>query len=47
MASTLSEPELKNAEKMFSEWKPQVTALTLKAKGGIRAAEEHLKTAKN
>ena len=45
MASLLSEPELKNAEKMVSEWRPQATALTLKAKRGIRAAEEHLKTA--
>lgn len=45
MASLLSEPERKNAEKMVSEWRPQATALTLKAKMGIRAAEEHLKTA--
>jgi TPR repeat protein len=44
MAATLSEPELKNAEKMVSEWKPQVTALTLKARSGLRAAEDHLKT---
>lgn len=47
MATLLSEAELRNAEKMVSEWKPQVTALTLKAKSGIRAAEEHLKTARN
>jgi tetratricopeptide (TPR) repeat protein len=46
MAASLSEPDLKTAEKLVSEWKPQVTALTVKAKSGIRAAEEHLKTAK-
>ena len=43
MASMLSNPELQNAEKLVSEWKPQPTALTLKAKRGIEAAEEHLK----
>jgi TPR repeat protein len=47
MATFLSAAELKAAEKMVAEWKPQVTALTLKAKKGISAAEDHLKTAKN
>lgn len=47
MASMLSKPELQNAEKLVSEWKPQPTALTLKAKRGFKAAEEYLKTAKN
>jgi hypothetical protein len=47
MASMLSKPELENAEKLVFEWKPQPTALTLKAKRGIRAAEEHLKSARN
>jgi TPR repeat protein len=47
MASMLSKPELANAEKLVSGWKPQPTALTLKAKQGISAAEEHLKTARN
>lgn len=47
MASLLSGPEVRNAEKIVSEFRPQATALTLKAKLGIRAAEEHLKTAKN
>ena len=47
MAGILTEPELAKAEKLVSEWKPQPTALTLKAKRGITAAEEHLKTAKN
>ncbi|MCK1361382.1 tetratricopeptide repeat protein [Bradyrhizobium sp. 199] len=47
MASMLSKPELEKAENMVSEWKPQPTALTLKALNGIRAAEEHLKLAKN
>lgn len=47
MASLLSEAELKSAEKFASTWKPQVTALTVKAKSGIRAAEEHLRTARN
>jgi TPR repeat protein len=44
-ATLLSKGELEKAEKMVSEWKPQPTALTLKAKSGFRAAEEHLKTA--
>src|SRR4051812_7729032 len=43
MSAFLSEPDLRNAEKMVSDWKPQQTALTLKAKSGIRAAEDHLK----
>jgi TPR repeat protein len=43
MATILSKPELEQAEKLVSEWKPQPTALTLKAKSGFRAAEEHLK----
>jgi hypothetical protein len=47
MASLLSKPELENAEKLVSEWKPQPTPLTLKAKRGFGAAEEHLRTAKN
>jgi uncharacterized protein len=47
MAAILTKPELKNAEKLVSEWKPQPTALTLKAMRGVKAAEEHLKTTKN
>ncbi len=47
MAAMLSKPELETAEKLASEWKPQPTALTLKAKRGFSAAEDHLKTAKN
>jgi hypothetical protein len=47
MAGILSKPELEKAEKLVSEWKPQPTALTLKAGRGITAAEEHLKTNKN
>ena len=47
MATFLSKPELAKAEKLVSEWKPQPTALTLKAMRGITAAEEHLKTTKN
>lgn len=46
MASMLSKPELENAEKLVSAWKPQPTALTLKAKSGITAAEQLLRTAK-
>ena len=44
MAGMLSKPELAKAEKLVSEWSPQPTALTIKAKSGIRAAEELLKT---
>jgi hypothetical protein len=47
MAAMLSKPELENAERLVSEWKPQPTALTLKAKRGFRAAEEHLRAIKN
>ena len=47
MAGILTKPELTNAEKLVADWKPQPTALTLKAKRGITAAEEHLKAAKN
>jgi uncharacterized protein len=43
MAGILSKPELENAEKLVSAWKPQPTALTLKAKRGIQAADELLK----
>jgi len=47
MAAILSKPELEKAEKLVSEWKPQPSALTLKAKRGIEAAEEHLKATRN
>ena len=47
MASMLSKPELEKAEKLVAHWKPQPTALTLKAFSGFRAAEEHLKVAKS
>jgi hypothetical protein len=47
MATILSKPELAKAEKLVSEWKPQPTALTLKAKRGFTAAEDYLRTARN
>ena len=47
MTAILSKPELENAEKLVSAWKPQPTALTLKAKRGITAAEEYVKAAKS
>jgi uncharacterized protein len=47
MASMLSKPELAKAEQLVSEWKPQPTALTLKAQRGVRAAEEYVKAARN
>jgi len=47
MAGMLSKPELEKAEKLVSEWSPKPTALTLKAKRGVSAAQELLKTAKN
>ena len=46
-ATRLTREELEKAEKMVAEWKPQPTALTIKAKTGFSAAEEHLKTARN
>ena len=36
MAAILTQPELAKAEKLVSEWKPQPTALTLKAKQVLR-----------
>jgi TPR repeat protein len=47
LASRLSKPELEQAEKLVAEWRPQPTALTLKAKRGVSAAEDLLKTARN
>lgn len=47
MAAMLSKPELEKAEKRVSEWKAQPTALTLKAKMGVGAAVELLKSTKN
>jgi TPR repeat protein len=47
MASMLSKPDLEKAEKLISEWKPRPTALTIKAKNGITAAEDLLRTTKN
>lgn len=47
MANMLSKPELEKAEKLVAAWKPQPTALTLKAFAGITAAEDHLKASKN
>ena len=47
MATLLSKAELEQAEKMVAEWKPRPTALTIKAKSGVSAAEELLKTARN
>jgi uncharacterized protein len=46
MATILSKPELERAEKLVAEWKPQPTALTLKAKRGVQAAEELLKSSR-
>lgn len=46
MATILSREELARAEKLVAEWKPQPTALTLKAKRGVQAAEELLKNSR-
>jgi TPR repeat protein len=46
-ATRLTKEELAKAEKMVAEWKPQPTALTIKARTGFSAAEAHLKTARN
>jgi TPR repeat protein len=46
-ATRLTREELEKAEKMVAEWKPQPTALTIKAKAGFSAAEALLKTARN
>ena len=46
MAGILTKSELEKAEKLISEWKPQPTGLTLKARRGVSAAEELLKATK-
>ena len=46
MIARMSDAELEKAQKMVSEWKPQPTALTIKAKGGIAEAEAYLRNAK-
>lgn len=46
MATILSKQELEKAEKLVSEFRPQPTALTLKAKRGFQVAEEHLKNSR-
>lgn len=43
MLARMSQPELEKAQKMVSEWEPQPTALTTKARSGLAAAEEHLR----
>lgn len=47
MAGMLSKPELEKAETLVAKWKPQPTALTIKAKRGVTAAEDLLNTTKN
>jgi len=46
MATILSKPERERAEKLVAEWKPQPTPLTLKAKRGVQAADELLKSSR-
>lgn len=47
MASMLPKPDLEKAEKLVSEWQPQPTALTIKAKAGVAAAEKLLESTGN
>lgn len=42
----MSDAEIAEAQKLVAEWKPQPTALTLKAQNGITEAEEYVKKAK-
>jgi uncharacterized protein len=46
MIARMSDAELAKAQKIFLEWKPQPTALTIKASGGIAEAEEYLERVK-
>jgi uncharacterized protein len=46
MSAKMSDAEIEKAQKMVSEWTPEPTALTIKAKSGLAAAEEHLQKAK-
>jgi uncharacterized protein len=46
MIAKMSDAELQKAQKMVADWKPQPTALTIKAKSGLAAAEELVQKAK-
>jgi uncharacterized protein len=46
MAAQMSPSDHERAQKMISEWTPQLSALTIKAKGGITEAEDYLQRAK-
>jgi uncharacterized protein len=46
MIAQLSEAELAKVQKTVDDWKPQPSALTLKAKNGIAEAEDYLLSAK-
>jgi uncharacterized protein len=46
MSTQMSDAETAKAKKMVMDWKPQPTALTLKAQNGITEAEEYVKKAK-
>ncbi len=46
MGAQMSPSDYDKAQKMIAEWTPQLTALTIKAKGGITEAEEYLQKMK-
>jgi uncharacterized protein len=46
MSAKMSDAEISNAQKMVADWTPRPTALTIKAKSGLAAAEEYVKKVK-
>jgi uncharacterized protein len=46
MSAEMSDADIAKAQKMVADWKPQPTALTVKALSGITAAEEYVKKAR-
>jgi uncharacterized protein len=46
MGAQMSPSDHERAQKLISEWTPQLSALTIKAKGGITEAEDYLQRTK-
>ena len=46
LSAQMSDAEIAKAQKMVEEWKPEPTALTIKARNGITEAEEYIERAK-
>ena len=46
MIGRMTQAQVDEAQKLVAEWKPQPSALTIKAMGGIAEAEAYLQKAK-